>query len=312
MRERFDDRPAAGRALAAELTEYADGAATIVLALPRGGVPVGAEVARALGVPLAVCPVRKLGVPGREELAFGAVATGGLCVFNEPVIRSLGLSRGAIEEVIAREQKELRRRERLYCPGRERPELRDRTVLVVDDGLATGATMRAALAAVQGSAPERVVVAVPVGARATCARIARRPGVRCVCLLKPDPFVGVGAWYRDFAQTSDEEVRRLLGAAEQPSARTTRTGPAGRRPGGGAHMERIRSYYDADRVEAKDLPTAFKTGHNKNELYCSMCGENYFVNDSIYRDVMRAIERTTENPFLCPDCIESYEEAAHR
>ena len=206
---RFRDRAHAGRVLAAALARYAHRRDVIVLALPRGGVPVGCEVARALGVPLDVFVVRKLGVPGHEELAMGAIASGSVRLLNEDVVALAGVSEEAIDEVAAREAAEIRRRERVYRGDRGPPDLRGRTVILVDDGLATGASMRAAAAAVRRQGPAWVVVAVPAAAADTCETL-RGEVDELVCLMTPEPFHAVGLWYEDFSQTSDEEVRQLL------------------------------------------------------------------------------------------------------
>jgi putative phosphoribosyl transferase len=207
--KRFRNRAEAGRTLAAELGAYAGRQDVIVLALPRGGVPVAAEVARELGAPLDVFLVRKLGVPGREELAFGAIASGGARVLNRDVVASLGIDSETIDAVAAREQTELERRAEAYRGTAEPPELRGRTVILVDDGLATGASMRAAVEAVRGLGPERVVVAVPAAARQTCEELAGDVD-EIVCLLTPEPFFAVGMWYADFSETTDDEVCALL------------------------------------------------------------------------------------------------------
>src|SRR5438093_424686 len=205
----FHDRTDAGRRLAAKLRPLAGRDDVIVLALPRGGVPVGYEVARALGVPVDVFLVRKLGTPGREELAMGAIASGGVRVLNADVVRALGITPDEIAEAAAREAEELRRREEAYRDGRPAPDLRGKTVILVDDGLATGSTMRAAVAAVRKLGPARVVVAVPVGATETCEEF-RSVADDVVCVDTPEPFFAVGNWYEDFAQTTDDEVRELL------------------------------------------------------------------------------------------------------
>lgn len=205
----FRDRIDAGRQLAAALRRYANDPTVIVLALPRGGVPIGYEVARELAAPLDVFLVRKLGVPGREELAMGAIASGGVRVVNREVVRELGLTDADLDAVAAEEAEELRRREGAYRDGRPAPDLRGKTVILVDDGLATGSTMRAAVAAVRRLGPAKVVVAVPVGAADTC-REFRRLADDVVCLRTPEPFFAVGGWYHDFSQTTDEEVRDLL------------------------------------------------------------------------------------------------------
>jgi putative phosphoribosyl transferase len=215
---RYRDRRDAGRALAARLRGYSGREDVIVLALPRGGVPVGFEVASALRVPLDVFLVRKLGVPGHEELAFGAIASGGLLVLDRDIVRQLGIPSATIERVIAREAAELERRERAYRGNLPPPELRGRTIILVDDGLATGSTMMAAAAAVAQQQPARVIVAVPVAAADTCERL-RREADEVICLLTPSPFHAVGIWYDDFRPVDDEEVRRLLAAATGPAAK---------------------------------------------------------------------------------------------
>jgi len=213
---RFRDRAEAGRLLAELLQGYAGRDDVVVLALPRGGVPVGYEVAKALGAPLDVFAVRKLGVPGREELAMGAIASGGLLVLDRHLISSLGISNSEIQRAVAAELRELDRREAAYRGGRGPPELTGKTVILVDDGLATGATMRAAALAVRERRPARVVVAVPVAAAQTCDEF-RDDVDEIVCAVTPSPFHAVGVWYEDFSQTSDEEVRELLAqAAERP------------------------------------------------------------------------------------------------
>jgi putative phosphoribosyl transferase len=204
----FRDRREAGRYLASKLSAYADRPDVIVLALPRGGVPVGFEVARALHAPLDVFLVRKLGVPGRKELAMGAIASGGVCVLNE-VVDALGITEEDIADMVAREKEELQRRERLYREDRPAPDVRGRTVILVDDGLATGSSMRAAVIALRKRQPARVVVAVPVGAPESCAEL-QTEADETVCAATPRPFHGVGIWYDDFSQTTDEEVRELL------------------------------------------------------------------------------------------------------
>lgn len=205
----FPDRQAAGRALAQRLEGYAEQPDVLVLALPRGGVPVAFEVAQALGVPLDILVVRKLGVPGREELAMGAIASGGVRVLYDQVIENWDIPGPMIAAVAAREQRELERRERVYRANRSRCEVRDRIVLLVDDGLATGTTMRAAIQAVKRRHPRRIIVAVPVAARESCEFL--RPEVDAlVCLYTPHPFGGVGIWYKDFSQTTDQEVHDLL------------------------------------------------------------------------------------------------------
>jgi predicted phosphoribosyltransferase len=212
----FHDRFDAGRQLAAHLDQYSGRSDVIVLALPRGGVPVGYEVARALGAPLDVFLVRKLGVPGREELAMGAIASGGLRVVNEDVVSELRIPDRWLDAVAARELAELRRREEAYRDGRPAPDVRGKVGILVDDGLATGASMRAAVGALKKMGPARVVVAVPVGAAQTCQEL-EQIADEVVCAEAPDPFYAVGTWYRDFDQTTDDEVRELLARANQPA-----------------------------------------------------------------------------------------------
>jgi putative phosphoribosyl transferase len=206
----FRDRVEAGELLAGRLTQYRDRDDVVVLGLPRGGVPVAREVSRALGVPFDVYVVRKLGVPGHEELAMGAIATGGVRQVNHDVVDALGIPASVIESVAAREHRELERREQDYRGNRGPLSLTNRTVILVDDGLATGSTMRAAVIAVRQQQPARVIVAVPVGAASTCADLATEAD-DVVCVRMPDPFVAVGMWYRDFTPTTDHEVRTLLG-----------------------------------------------------------------------------------------------------
>jgi predicted phosphoribosyltransferase len=206
---RFRDRAEAGRALAERLQAYAGRDDVTVLGLPRGGVPVAAEVAKALGAPLDVFLVRKLGVPGHEELAFGAIALGGSRVLNRDVVATLGIDAETIEEVVARERAELERRAEAYRGTSEPPDVRGRAVMLVDDGLATGATMRAAVESVQALEPATVVVAVPAAAPQTCEELAADVD-EVVCLLTPEPFFAVGMWYADFSETTDDDVRELL------------------------------------------------------------------------------------------------------
>jgi putative phosphoribosyl transferase len=206
---RFHDRYEAGRRLAGELCAYAGRDDVIVVALPRGGVPVGYEVAHALGAPLEVMQVRKLGVPGHEELAMGAIASGGVRIVSENVVEALGIPERVIATVAAAEAQELERRERIYREGRLFPEMRGRTVILVDDGLATGSTMRAAAAALRSLGVARLVAAVPVAPKES--RDAMREVVdELVCASVPERFQAVGEWYDDFSQTSDQEVSELL------------------------------------------------------------------------------------------------------
>jgi predicted phosphoribosyltransferase len=209
---RYRDRAQAGALLAEQLSQYAGRGDVIVLALPRGGVPVGAAVAAALGVPLDVFLVRKLGVPGHEELAMGALASGGATLVNVEVLETLGIPEQVVAEVAERERAELARREALYRDGRPFPRLTGETVLLVDDGLATGASMLVAIAALRAENPRRIVVAVPVAAPEICALVGRAADA-IVCPRTPEQFEGVGKWYDDFTQVTDEEVTALLSAA---------------------------------------------------------------------------------------------------
>src|SRR5215208_5892886 len=209
----YRNRSEAGKHLAAKLTTYANRDDVLVLALPRGGVPVAFEVAKELRAPLDIFLVRKLGLPGHEEFAIGAIATGGVRVLNDDVVDYLGISDDVIDSIAAKELRELERRERAYRGDRREPIVRGKTVVLVDDGLATGSTMRAAASALRQQAPARIVVAVPVSAPQTCDEY--RMGVdEIVCAVTPEPFQAVGLWYKDFSQTTDEEVRDLLARAE--------------------------------------------------------------------------------------------------
>jgi putative phosphoribosyl transferase len=210
---RYRDRSEAGRRLAAELARYTSRDDVIVLALPRGGVPVAYEVAKALHVPMDVFVVRKLGLPGYEELAMGAIASGGVRLINEDVVRAYHIPPAAIDAITAREQAELERRERLYRGERPFPDLRGKTVILVDDGLATGSTMRVAVEALRREGPARIVVAVPVSAPETCDAF-RDIADEVVCAITPEPFHAVGLWYQDFTQTTDAEVHDLLARAQ--------------------------------------------------------------------------------------------------
>lgn len=215
----YRDRIEAGKRLAEYLQDYANRDDVLVLALPRGGVPVACEVAAALHAPLDIFLVRKLGVPGQEELAMGAIATGGVRVLNQDVVRYLHIPDEVIDAVAADEERELERRERLYRDDRSPLDVRGRTVILVDDGLATGSTMRAAAAALRKKQPARIVVGVPVSAAETCDEF-RMEVDEIICAAMPDPFHGVGLWYKDFSQTTDQEVRDLL----KDSARKQKSG----------------------------------------------------------------------------------------
>jgi predicted phosphoribosyltransferase len=212
----FANRISAGQALAKKLETYANRSDVIVLALPRGGVPVAYEVARALNAPLDVFLVRKLGVPGYEELAMGAIASGGVRVLNESVVSYLDISDYVIDLVASEEQRELERREKAYRGASPPLNVSDRTVIIVDDGLATGSTMRAAVKALKNLGPAKIVVAAPVAARETCESFKRDVDSTCICVMSPEPFDGVGRWYRDFSQTTDEQVCYLLKYAKEP------------------------------------------------------------------------------------------------
>jgi putative phosphoribosyl transferase len=223
--QRFQDRSDAGRQLARKLSKYGNYPGALVLALPRGGVPVAFEVARAIKAPLDVLIVRKLGLPGQEELALGAIASGGIRILNEDIIEALGVSRSIIDQVTERELAELERREKQYRGNRPAPEIRDRTVILIDDGLATGASMRIAVRSLKDHGPVRIIVAVPVAPAETCTALAREAD-EVVCSLTPAPFYSIGAWYEDFAQTSDNEVIELL-----EKARASRRAAAQNEPG---------------------------------------------------------------------------------
>lgn len=223
----FQDRRDAGRALARALASHADDPDLLILAVPRGGVPVAAEVARGLDAPLDVFVVRKLGVPGHPELAMGAIASGGIRVLNRETLHALGVPEVAVESVVREEVRELARREELYRGRSGTPPLAARTVILVDDGMATGATMEVAVRAIRSRGPRRVVVAVPVASREAYARL-HAAADEVVCLAAPDPFRAVGLWYRDFEQTTDDEVRALLkgpqGGVRAHAVGRTRTG----------------------------------------------------------------------------------------
>ena len=224
----FDDRMQAGKLLAERLDEYAGRTDVIVLALPRGGVPVGFEVAQALDVPLDILLVRKLGVPGHEEYAMGAIASGGMRVVNQDAVDMLGISDATLDAATQHEMQEITRREKLYRGDKPPPDLHGRTVIVVDDGLATGSTMLAAVRALRDSAAARVVVAVPVGAVETCERL-RSEADEVICLRMPEPFRAVGLWYREFPQLADQEVIDLLARADERAATSKLAGAQHRR-----------------------------------------------------------------------------------
>lgn len=220
----FRDRTDGGRQLAARLTRYADRTDVLVLALPRGGVPVAYEVAKELNAPLDVFLVRKLGVPGQEELAMGAIASGGVRVLNEDIVNYLGIPDEVIDAIAAVERRELERRERAYRDDRPPPDVKDRVVILIDDGLATGSTMRAAAASLRLQKPGRIVVAVPVSSPKTCDEF-RSEVDEIVCAVTPQHFQGVGLWYEDFSQTSDEEVCELLKRGTQQQQHVASSAP---------------------------------------------------------------------------------------
>jgi putative phosphoribosyl transferase len=209
MAIRFRNRTEAGQLLAERLQSYANCPDVLVLSLPRGGVPVGFEVAKALNAPLDICIVRKLGVPGHKELAMGAISLGGTRIINHDVLDWLKISEAAVEAVTSMERRELERRDQLYRGNRPPPDIQNRTIILVDDGLATGSTMRAAIATIQQQAPEYLIVAIPVAPASVCQEL-RREVDEVVCLLTPKPFYAIGLWYEDFSQTSDAQVRELL------------------------------------------------------------------------------------------------------
>ena len=213
----FRDRADAGRQLLSRLGAYEARPDVLVLGLPRGGIPVAHEVARGLGAPLDVFVVRKLGVPGQEELAMGAIATGGVRVVNRDVVDALHIAPDVLDRAAAAERRELERREQSYRGDRPQPSVAGRTVILVDDGLATGSTMRAAVAALRQQGPPRIVVAVPVAAPSTCAEL-REEVEEVVCFATPEPFMAVGRFYDDFSQTTDDEVRDALASARAGEA----------------------------------------------------------------------------------------------
>ena len=208
----FRDRTEAGQILASKLTKYVNQVDTVILALPRGGVPVAYEIGKELGLPIDVFVVRKLGVPGHEELAMGAIASGGVRHINRDVVDQLRIESETIDVASRREQKEIERRERLYRGQRPPVDVRNKTVILVDDGLATGSTMRAAIAALRQHRPARIVVAVPTAAPQTCSEIADEVD-EIICAATPETFYAVGQWYQEFSQTTDDEVRELLARA---------------------------------------------------------------------------------------------------
>ncbi|MGN6643902.1 MAG: phosphoribosyltransferase [Verrucomicrobiota bacterium] len=230
----FKNRKAAGQYLAGKLTHYAYQPDVLVLALPRGGVPVGYEIAIALEVPLDVFIVRKLGVPGYAELAMGAIASGGASVLNQDIVQRLNIPKRAIDMIAAEELTELHRREKLYRGNREPPPIADHRIILVDDGMATGSSMRAAVRALRQFAPAEIVVAVPVAARETCERF-RDEVDEMICGKTPEPFFAVGNWYEDFTQTTDEEVSALLNHA--------------------AHLRRVQRVESRKREVAHEKPT---------------------------------------------------------
>jgi putative phosphoribosyl transferase len=219
MTARYRDRTDAGRRLAARLRQYADRPDVVVLALPRGGVPVAFEVSEALHAPLDVFVVRKLGLPAHPELAIGAIASGGVRIVDEAALRRFGVTDEQLAAVAVGEERELDRRERQYRDGLPSPDVTGKTVILIDDGLATGATMAAAATALRAEHPARLVVAVPVAAAETCEAFQRLVD-EVVCGATPEPFHAVGLWYEDFSQTSDEEVRDLLARARHAEARS--------------------------------------------------------------------------------------------
>jgi putative phosphoribosyl transferase len=207
--QKFANRQTAGQALATELKKYAHRPQVLVLGLPRGGVPIAFEIAKVLKAPFDICLVRKLGVPGHQELAMGAIAAGDVQVLNQGLVNELAISQSAINEVTTREWQELQRRDQVYRGDRPQPEIQGRTVILVDDGLATGATMQAAIAVVEAQHPAQIVVAVPVAPLEACNELKLKVA-EVVCLLMPQPFYAIGLWYEDFSQTTDREVKAFL------------------------------------------------------------------------------------------------------
>lgn len=209
MNSRFHDRTEAGRLLAVQLADYANNPDMLVLGLPRGGVPVAYQIAKAIHAPLDVWLVRKLGVPGQEELAMGAIASGSIMVLNNEIIQALGISQRVIQQVAADEKQELERRDRAYRGDHPPLNVQDRTIVLVDDGIATSSTLRAAIAALQQQQPKRIVVAAPVCPPSVCEAL-RSIVDEVICLATPEPLSSIGMWYEDFSQTTDDEVRELL------------------------------------------------------------------------------------------------------
>lgn len=211
------DRTEAGQLLADRLTNYADRDDVLILALPRGGVPIAYEIAKKLHLPLDICLVRKLGVPKQQELAMGAIATGNIVKINRDIVEWSNVSRDAIEQTIEREKEELERRDRTYRGERPLPQIRDRSIIIVDDGIATGATIRAAIATLRQQQPKEIIIAVPVASPAVCRSLAAEAD-KIICLIQPESLQSISLWYEDFSQTSDEEVRDLLAKAKSELA----------------------------------------------------------------------------------------------
>ncbi len=225
MKTKFRNRTEAGQLLARRLqSTYADRSDVLVLGLPRGGVPVAFEVAKLLNAPLDICLVRKLGVPGHEELAMGAIATGEVVVLNQSVVHSLGISQKAIEQMTERERLELNRRDRAYRGSRPVPDFSQRTIILIDDGIATGSTLRAAISTIKQQQPDRIVVAVPVAPPSVCNELKTEVD-DVVCLVTPEELYSISLWYEDFAPTTDEEVRHLLALAVQDAPATSTHSP---------------------------------------------------------------------------------------
>ncbi|MCU0567538.1 MAG: phosphoribosyltransferase [Oculatellaceae cyanobacterium Prado106] len=216
MKQRFHDRTEAGKLLALRLTEYVNQPDVCVLGLPRGGVPIAYEIAQALNLPMDICLVRKLGVPGQPELAMGAIAPGGVMVLNHEIIRALNISRGAVMRVAAAEKRELERRDRAYRGDRNLLNVEGKTIILVDDGIATSSTLRAAIVTLRRQNPKAILVAVPVAAESACLSL-RKMVNQIICLMMPEPLQSIGMWYVDFSQTSDREVQRLLRQTTQVS-----------------------------------------------------------------------------------------------